>query len=98
MTYDTTFNIGDLYSSPLILKNLMFTAEPAVPLGFLYHEKRISVPINIFSSTSKNKFQISKHFVSWRLMAIDGEEAINNAVKIELPKIPILRCWRHFSG
>ena len=95
MTYDTTFNIGDFYCSPLILKNSMFTIEPAVPLGFLYHEKKDQRAHQHFFEYFKKEIPDLETFC---VIAVDGEEAINNAIKIELPRIPILRCWRHLAG
>ena len=39
LSYDTTFNLGEFYVSPLVFKNVIFEANPLVAGLFLIHEK-----------------------------------------------------------
>jgi hypothetical protein len=39
-TYDTTFNIGDFYMSVFLLRHGLLEQEPAVPLFYLFHDRK----------------------------------------------------------
>jgi hypothetical protein len=39
-SYDTTFNIGDFYMSPLVCRHPLFKNEPSFPIAFLFHETK----------------------------------------------------------
>ena len=38
--YDTTFNLGDFYVTPLIFRHILFENRPTIPLAFLIHERK----------------------------------------------------------
>ena len=38
LSYDTTFQLGDFYVSPLLFRHTMFTESPVIPAMFLVHE------------------------------------------------------------
>lgn len=38
--YDTTFKLGDLYVSPLVLRNIIFENSPIMPVAFLIHGRK----------------------------------------------------------
>ena len=40
LVYDTTFNLGDCYVSPIVFKHVLFEESPLVPLAFLIHERK----------------------------------------------------------
>ena len=44
-SYDTTYNCGDLYFSPIVFKHILFENEPTIPLAFLIHEIRSSMNV-----------------------------------------------------
>lgn len=41
MSYDTTFQLGDFYVSPLLFRNVLFSKSPVMPVAFLLHEKKL---------------------------------------------------------
>lgn len=41
MLYDTTFNVGPFYASPLIFRNRCLNNDPVFPIGVLIHEKKL---------------------------------------------------------
>ena len=40
LSYDTTFQLGDLYISPFLFRHILFAATPVIPAGFLLHERK----------------------------------------------------------
>ena len=42
MSYDTTFQLGDFYVSPLLFRNTLFKKSPIMPAMFLIHERKLS--------------------------------------------------------
>ena len=42
LSYDTTFNLGEFYVSPLVFKHVVFTDNPLVAGLFLIHERKLS--------------------------------------------------------
>jgi hypothetical protein len=39
-TYDTTFNMGDFYVTPIVFRHILFESAPAVPLCFMVHQRK----------------------------------------------------------
>ena len=46
LSYDTTFNLGEFYVSPLVFKHVVFTDNPLVAGLFLIHERKLSENFN----------------------------------------------------
>lgn len=42
LSYDTTFQLGDFYVSPLIFRHLLFNEKPCIPVMFLIHERKLT--------------------------------------------------------
>ena len=40
LSYDTTFQLGDFYLSPLLFRHTLFTSLPVIPAIFLIHERK----------------------------------------------------------
>jgi hypothetical protein len=40
LSYDTTFQVGDFYLSPLLFRHTAFTSSPIMPVAFLIHERK----------------------------------------------------------
>ena len=40
LSYDTTFQLGDFYVSPLLFRHTLFTTSPVLPVLFLIHERK----------------------------------------------------------
>lgn len=41
LVYDTTFNLGDFYVSPLVFRHVLFESTPWMPLPFLVHDRKL---------------------------------------------------------
>lgn len=40
LSYDTTFNLGDFYVSPLVMRNVLMEGDPIFSVMFLLHERK----------------------------------------------------------
>ena len=38
--YDTTFNLGNLYLTPLVFRHTLFDKHPVIPVAFMIHERK----------------------------------------------------------
>ena len=43
LAYDTTFQLGDFYVSPLLLRHIYFNGSPIILLAFLIHDRKFQV-------------------------------------------------------
>ena len=41
LSYDTAFQLGDFYVSPLIFRHTVFKERPCIPAMFLIHERKL---------------------------------------------------------
>ena len=94
ISYDTTFQLGDFYVSPLIFKHTLFEGCPCIPAMFLIHERK-------FTETHEEMFkECCKRIPSLKStkcpLVVDREKAITKAIQQQLPSsILILYCWNH---
>ena len=42
LSYDTTFQLGDFYVSPLMFWHVLFKENPCIPALFLVHERKLT--------------------------------------------------------
>ena len=97
LSYDTTFQLGDFYVSPLLFRHTLFKESPVVPALFLIHERK-------FQTAHEQLFEIAASKVSALTrksfpVVTDEEKGIANAIKKHLPKATRLRCRNHiFRG
>ena len=40
LSYDTTFQLGDFYVSPLLFRHVLFNESPIIPAAFMLHERK----------------------------------------------------------
>ena len=57
LSYDTTFQLGDFYVSPLLFRHTLFKESPVVPALFLIHERK-------FQTAHEQLFEIAASKVS----------------------------------
>ena len=93
LSYDTTFQLGDFYVSPLIVRHSIFNQKPCIPAMFRIHERKLN-------STHQEMFrECIKKIPSLKNaqcpIVVDKEKAIMKAVQVELPSTPLLLCWNH---
>ena len=42
LSYDTAFQLGDFYVSPLLFRHIVFKEEPCILAMFLIHERKLN--------------------------------------------------------
>ena len=56
LSYDTTFQLGDFYVSPLIVRHSIFDQKPCVPLAFMIHGRKLAQPTKKCCMNAREKF------------------------------------------
>ena len=96
-SYDTTFELGDIYVSALLMRHVLFNGAPVIPVAFLLHERKLESSHDEFMKFISIKFPAliqSDHSIKFPLVT-DGEKAICSAIDKWLPGFIRLRCWNH---
>lgn len=93
LSYDTTFQLGDFYVSPLIFRHVLFKQSPCIPAMFLIHERK-------FTATHQEMLKVCAQTVPTLRKArcpvvTDKEKAIVSAIRTELPAVIVVHCWNH---
>ena len=90
LSYDTTFQLGDFYVSPLLFRHTLFTERPCIPAMFLIHERK-------FTETHQTLFQEAVQHIRKTdcCLVTDKERAIIKAAELELPNLRRVQCWNH---
>ena len=93
LSYDTTFQLGDFYVSPLLFRHALFKQHPCIPAMFLIHERK-------FTTTHQEMLKTCAERVPMLLEAkcalvTDKEKSIVNAIRAELPEVAVVHCWNH---
>lgn len=95
LSYDTTFNVGDFYVSPLLFKNPLYKETPVIPLLFLVHERKLTKHHQCLFDVLCQ--QLTKAKLTNVPITIDMEQGILLAIAQTTP-LTIIGCWRHLSG
>nr|XP_034316005.1 uncharacterized protein LOC117685662 [Crassostrea gigas] len=95
LVYDTTFNLGDFYVSPLVFRHVLFENTPWIPLAFLIHDRKLQKCHNRLFEFLAERVPILKTkkipFIT------DREPALTKAVERFFPNIQVLHCWNHLK-
>ena len=95
LSYDTMFQLGDFYVSPLLFWHTLFKENPCIPAMFLLHECK-------FTDMHKKLKQCVKNIPAFNKanypLVTDRKQAITNAIKTEAPNLTLLYCWNHVFG
>jgi len=96
LVYDTTFNLGNFYVSPIVFKNFLFKENPVTPLAFVIHERKHAKWHQTFFNFLAEKMpKISKKGIP---IVVDREPGITKAIKNTLPNCQVFHCWNHIIG
>ena len=93
LSYDTTFNLGDFYVTPVVFRHFIFQNSPCIPLAFMLHQRKYQTLHEDFIRHLCRRirnFQKSKCAI-----VTDREKGIMNAIELELPNAKLLLCWNH---
>lgn len=95
LVYDTTFNLGDFYVSPLVFKHVLFEGTPWIPLAFLIHDRKLQKCHNRFFEFLADRIPLLKSkkipFVT------DKEPALTKSALKYFPQMQVLHCWNHLK-
>ena len=93
LSYDTTFQLGDFYVSPLIFRHTIFEEKPCIPAMFLIHERKYTeTHWEMFRECMARIPALKKATCP---IVTDKEQAISNATKLELQGVQLVHCWNH---
>ena len=93
LSYNTTFDLGNFYASPLIFRHAILKENSCIPALFLVYERKLQQTHgSLFSFASEQIPSFAKLTSS---LAMDREKTINNAIKTKLPNITLVYCWNH---
>ena len=97
LSYNTTFQLGDFYVSPLLFRHTLFRESPVVPALFLIHEPKLQTAHEQLFETAVSKVSaLTRKSFSF---LTDEEKGIVNANEKYLPKATWLWSWnRIFQG
>ena len=97
LSYDTTFQLGDIYVSVLLMRHTLFRGAPVIPISFLLHERKLEAAHEEFMkyvaancptlANSSNDINIP--------IVTDEERAICSSIDKWFPGVIRLRCWNH---
>ena len=83
MGYDTTFNLGDFYVTPLIFRHVLFESKPSISLAFLVHErKNQKCHERLFDYIAEKN---SKNYNKKIAIVTDREKGVSNEISKMLP-------------
>lgn len=94
ITYDTTFECGDIYISPLIMRNTFLADDPIFPVLFLLHDRKKQWQHEEFFRTAVNELKLFEHATHIPI-ATDREKAITNAIKNVYSQANHVFCQNH---
>ena len=97
LSYDTTFQLGDIYVSVLLMRHMLFESAPVMPVGFLLHErKQESAHEEFMKFIAVSCPTLANHRNQNRIpMVTDEEHAICSSIDKWLPGVTRLRCWNY---
>ena len=95
MSYDTTFQLGDFYVSPLLFRNTLFKSSPVMPAMFVIHERKLK-------ATHDEMMQLVAlelpHLVTGTTavpLVTDDEKGFTESINHNLPNVRRFLCWNH---
>ena len=94
LSYDTTYNLGDFYVSPLLFRHTIFDGAPVMPAAFLIHEKRTQFAHEVLMNFIRKEVPE----IAGAALVTDGEENIIRSITECLPQVKHLRCWNHLQS
>lgn len=91
--YDTTFNLGDFYLSPLTYKHPHMTGHPVIPFAYaIHHSKQLQVHTHFFIKIQ----QVYSELKNAKIIT-DREPSIITAIENSLPNCYHFYCWNHIK-
>ena len=89
LSYDTTFQLGDFYLSPLLFRNTLFQKSPVMPVMFAIHERKLkSTHTEMMKIVAQElPFLASNSTKKLVPLVTDDEKGFFEAIEFHLPII-----------
>ena len=94
-SYDTTFNLGDFYITPILFRHIVLENSPVIPLAFMIHERKYESTHTRFLTLLSTLIPTLKSIPL--TIVTDRERGIINAISQVLPNAKLLLCWNHLK-
>ncbi|KAF6215694.1 hypothetical protein GE061_000025 [Apolygus lucorum] len=91
--YVTTFNLGDFYVSPLVMRHELFKQCPSIPLAYHVHEAKTTTTHESFFRVLNEQGWDMKN----RIIVTDRESSIRKGIRQAIPTMRNLVCWNHIQ-
>lgn len=95
LSYDTTFQLGDFYLSPLLFRHTLFSESPVVPALFLLHERKFKSVHDEFMKLTAEVVPNLAKMGKIVPVVIDDEVGISQAIGSHLSQTKRVICWNH---
>ncbi len=95
LSYDTTFQLGDFYLSPLLFRHTLFLRSPIVPALFLIHERKFQL---VHDTMMQQAAKLIPNLVKGKRkipVVTDDESVIIQSIAKYLPQAVHVSCWNH---
>lgn len=93
LLYDTTFQVGDFYLSPLLFRHTAFISSPVTPVAFLIHERKFQCAHEEFMNHIGAVIPTLSKSSTTIPIVTDDEQGMCNAIDKHLPNLIRLKCW-----
>ena len=95
LSYDTTFDLGDFYVSPLVVKHPFFKGNTCFPVAFLIHDRKNQKSHDTFWREIVNL--VPNLLKGHPIIVTDREISFSNAIKAYIPNAKLFHCWNHIK-
>lgn len=96
MCYDTTFNLGDIYVSILVARNVFVAGDPIFPVAFMLHDRKLESVHEEFWNTMKKYLDLDVLCENVPICT-DRESSITNAIRKIIPGVNLIFCNNHLK-
>ena len=94
-SYDTTFQLGNFFISPLLFRNSVFETCPVMPVMFLIHERKLRNSHEELMKILATELPCLAHGKHQYPIVTDDEKSFLGAIDQYLPQCVRFFCWNH---
>lgn len=94
-SYDTTFQLGNFFISPLLFRNSVFESCPVMPVMFLIHEGKLRNSPQELMKILATELPCLAHGKHQYPIVTDDEKSFLGAIDQYLPQCARFFCWNH---
>jgi len=92
LSYDATFNLGDIYVSPFLFRYVVFESSPVIPAAYLLHERKFETAHEAFMTFIKAKLSSLSNVQAPIPIFTDDEKAVCNSIDKALTGVVCVSC------